>query len=450
MTHPTFPLAAAAAAALLAPFACGQADTITEDRVRETVTWLAADERAGRDTGSAQLVEAGEWLAARFAAAGLAQLRPGSWTHEFPLTGWLLDATALRVTLVRREGDAEREFVLAPDADVRPWTVATATSGDREPATVAMVDDPVLQRLLQANSSRRPVVCEVPVEHAYWRQAAKQRRVLGARRQASRPVLLVREGILPKAPADDREVEWTITWTAPQPQQVELPQHNVVALLPGTTKKDEYVVVSALYDHVGVGREVAGDSIYNGADDNATSTTAVVLLAESLGEQQLARSVLFVCFTAEERGLRGSKAFCAEPPVPLEQIAVNLNLEMLGRPEPGQQGKAWITGRDLSDFAAIAAPAFERAGVALVDFKMASQLFAASDNWSFAQRGVVAHSVSAGSLHADYHQPGDHADKLDVAHMTKVVRALRELVIDLANREQRPQWTEAGKARLRR
>ena len=436
------PAAAQTADAAVAP------DAIREERVRETVAWLADDARAGRDTGSAQLAAAGEWIAARFAAAGLAPVREGSWTHEFSMSGWMLDQTALKATLVRKQGDDRREFVLAPDVDVRQWTVAEVTSGSAEAVTVGFVDDPVLQRMLLASSARRPVVCEVPAEHPFWTQAEKRHRVLGGRRQGSRPVLLVRQGVLP--PAGDDEVEWTMTWSVAPPEKTDVPQHNIVGLLRGTTRPDQYVVVSAHYDHIGVGREVAGDAIYNGADDNATGTTAVLLLAESLARQPLARSVLFVCFTAEERGLRGSRAFCERPPVPLEQIVANLNLEMLGRPEPGAEGKAWITGHDLSDFAAIAAPAFARADVGLIEFELAPRLFAASDNWSFAQRGIVAHSVSAGSLHADYHQPGDEVDKLDVAHMTRIVRGLRELTIDLANREQPPAWNEAGKARLAR
>jgi hypothetical protein len=451
-----FVLAAALAATAFASFAraqtAGEAKglLITEERVRETVTWLAADERAGRDTGSPELAAAAAWIAARFAKAGLSPVREeGSWTHEFPMTGWLLDSTAVQVTLTRKEGDAEREIVLAPDADVRQWTVAEATSGSNEPATVGAADDPVVQRLLQSASSRRPVLLEVGEDHAFWRQASKQHRRLGGRRVASRPVLLVRKGALPPPPPDDRDVEWTITWSTAAPEKVEVPQHNVMALLRGRTRPDEYVVVSAHYDHIGVGRDVGGDAIYNGADDNATGTTAVVLLAEALAAERVDRSVLFVCFTAEEKGLQGSKAFCARPPVPLARIVANLNLEMLGRPEPEQQGKAWITGADYSDFAAIAAPALQRGGVALVDFELASRLFTASDNWSFVQHGIVAHSVSAGSLHQDYHQPGDHADKLDIAHMTKVIRALRELVVELCNREQPPQWTEKG-ARFRK
>jgi hypothetical protein len=444
-----------AAAALLAAGVPAQADApavpdvLTEQRVRETVAWLADDERAGRDTGSAELAAAGEWIAARFAAAGLGQVREGAWTHEFTLQGWLLDQTALQVTLVRTEGETRREFVLAPDADVRQWTVAAVTAGADEPATVGLAGDAVLQRMLQARSARRPVVLEVGADHPYWTRSAGQHQVVENRRQASHPVLLVRHGVLP-AVAPDANVDWTITWNAPAPRRADVPQHNLVAVRRGTTKADEYVVVSAHYDHVGIGQAVAGDTIYNGADDNATGTTAVLLLAEALAKEPLARSVLFVCFTGEERGLLGSKAFCERPPVPLERIVANLNLEMLGRPEPGAEGKAWITGHDLSDFAAIAEPALARAGVGVIPFAMHSRLFQASDNWSFAQRGVVAHSVSAGSLHEDYHRPGDEVDKLDVAHMTRIVRGLRELVVELANRDQPPAWNEAGKTRLQR
>jgi hypothetical protein len=309
-----------------------------------------------------------------------------------------------------------------------------------------------MQRLLFAKSARRPIVCEVPEEHPYWQQSKGARRVLGSRREASRPILLVRQGLLPAAPVNDhREVTWTATWSVGAPEKVEVPQRNVMALRPGTTKKDEYVVVSAHYDHVGIGAPVDGDRIYNGADDDATGTTAVILLAEAFAQMPpTVRSVLFVCFTGEERGLLGSKAFCDRSPVPLDKVVANVNLEMLGRPEDGKAGKAWITGHDLSDFAAIAGPALQRRGVDLVEFPMAGRLFAASDNWSFVQKGVVAHSISAGSLHKDYHQPSDQVDKLDIPHMTKVITAVLEFTRELADRDAAPQWNEKGKERLQR
>jgi Zn-dependent M28 family amino/carboxypeptidase len=157
---------------------------------------------------------------------------------------------------------------------------------------------------------------------------------------------------------------------------------------------------------------------------------------------------LFVCFAAEERGLIGSKAFCERPPVPLDSIVANLNIEMIGRPLPGNEQKAWITGDDLSDFAAICGEALGRTGVELIEFPMAGRLFAASDNLSFVQKGIVAHSLSAGSLHEDYHRPSDEVDKLDIAHMAKIIRALLDAVRDLADRDEPPKWNERGEARL--
>lgn len=430
--------------------AAAQDPVVTEERVRETVAWLAADERAGRGTGSPELVAAGDWIAARFAAAGLEPVG-GSHRHEFPLTGWLLDSQQVRLVLVRAHGDDRQRFVLEPDRDVRQARVGDAESGVDEACTVGPGDEPAMQRLLAAGASRRLVVCEVPDDHADWLGAAGSHRVLGTKRQASRPLLLVRAGLLPPPPPDGSEVAWTATWSVGPPEKVDVPQYNVLGLRRGGEAADEYVVVSAHYDHLGPGQPVDGDRIYNGADDNATGTTGVLLVAEALAKGPAPRrSVLFVCFTAEERGLLGSAAFCARPPVPLEAVVANLNLEMLGRPPEGAAGQAWITGADLSDFAGIAGPALRRAGVELVEFPLAGQLFAASDNWSFARHGIVAHSVSAGSLHRDYHQPSDEVDRLDLAHLTRIVRGLCELTRELADRDQPPQWNERGRKRLER
>jgi hypothetical protein len=429
-----------------------QAALITEQRVRETVTWLAADERAGRDTGSPEIEQAASWLAERFRVAGLTQVQEGSWFHEFTLPGLVLDSGTVKMKLLRKMGTETTEHVLEPDRDVRLWTGADVTEGRDEACTVARSDDPVLQQLLGARSARRPVLIEVAEDHPYWLRAKGEHSVLSGRRAAARPVFVVRKSVLPPLPDAEqgKEITWVATWSVGAARKTDVPQKNVMALLPGTTAKDEYVVVSAHYDHIGTGNPADGDAINNGADDNATGTTAVVLLAEALAKTPLRRSVLFVCFSAEERGLRGSAAFCDKPPVPLEKIVCNLNIEMIGRPEEGKQGKAWITGHDLSDFAAIAKQALERRSVGLVDFPMSGNLFAASDNFSFVRHGIVAHSISAGSLHEDYHRPGDEVDKLDIAHMTTIVTALCEFVRELADREAAPAWNDAGRKRLER
>ena len=425
---------------------------ITEERVREVVTWLASDERNGRDTGSRELEAAGAWLAKRFEAAGLAQVRKGSWFHEFSLPGVQIDSAAVKLTLTRKQGDASKDFVFEADKDVRQMLPSDGLAGE-ELCTVATAGDPVLQRLLRARSARRPVIIETPVGHPFWEQAAGVHTVLSGRRQAARPMLLVRAGLLPPAPAGERSVEWTATWSVGPSVALDVTQRNVMAKLPADSSsphKDEYIVVSAHYDHVGVGAGQGGDNIYNGADDNATGTTAVVVLAEALAGQRLQRNVLFVCFAAEERGLRGSRAFCDRPPVPLDKVIANLNIEMLGRPEAGKQKQCWFTGAGYSDFASVCEAALVSTGVGVVDFPMGNQLFWASDNASFVRKGIVAHSVSAGSLHDDYHQPSDEVDKLDVAHMTAVIRGLCDVTKALADRDAPPVWNDKGQQAIER
>lgn len=426
-----------------------QIDTITEARVREAVSWLADDARAGRASPSPGLEEAAGWLGKRFAAAGLKQVVENSWYHDYTVPGVLHSAKDATLTLERGQGADKKTFVLAPGTDVRLWRGGDATSGEGEACTVALAGDPVLRQMLRVDAARRPTVIEIAEDHPYWKQAAEDRTLAGSVRGASRPVFLVRTGLLP--PAAGKESSWTATWKAPAAAKVDVTLHNVVALLPGTDKQDEYVVVSAHYDHIGVGEGTGGDTIYNGADDDATGTTAVLLLAEALAKEPAPRrSVLFVCFSAEEIGLRGSRAFVEKPPVPLDHIVVDVNLEMIGRPEEGKAGKAWITGSDLSDFASICTEALGKQGVGVVDFGMAGMLFAQSDNYSFAQRGIVAHSLSAGSLHADYHQPTDEVSRLDLPHMTRIVRGLHDVVRAFADREAKPAWTEAGKQRIER
>lgn len=436
----------------LASAAFAQAAKITEKSVREVVGWLAADERKGRGSGTPELAQAGDWLADRFAKAGLKQLREGSWFHEFSLPGLRLDSDEVQLKLTSRLDNKSQEYEFVAGKDVRLWRAPDGLKGEGS-CTVATVDDPVLQRLLTARSARRPIIIEVPESHVYWQQAKGQHTVLEERRRASRPVLLVREGILPKRPKD-KDYEWTANWSVAAAENADMPQRNVVAMLPAredSDKKGEYIVVSAHYDHIGVGRPKDGDAINNGADDDATGTTAVVLLAEAMAKMPAPRrNILFVCFAAEERGLLGSRAFCDAPPLPLDQIVGVINIEMIGRPEKGNEGKAWVTGSGYSDFASICDEAFQKTGSGLVEFRMANQLFMASDNFSFVRKGVVAHSISAGSLHPDYHQPSDEVDKLDIPHMTQIIRRLLDVTREFTERDQAPQWNDKGKAILER
>ncbi len=424
-------------------------EVITEARVREVVSFLASDELQGRDTPSPGLEQAATFLAEAFAKAGLVQAVDGSWFHAYTLPGVRQEQAGLEVKVRRVDGDKVAERTLEAGAQVRLLRSGELSATEWQDATLAVHGDPRTDRMLLGGGARRPVLLEIDESEAVWQQAASPRDSLGGPRQGARPVLLLKRGSLP--PGDPDKGAWQVLGTVPKPTPMEVPLRNVIGVLRGRELPDEYVIVSAHYDHVGVGAAVGGDAIYNGADDDASGTTAVVLLAEALAKGPAPRrSIAFVCFSAEEKGLRGSRAFAAAPPFPLEQAVVNVNIEMIGRPQEGKRHHAWITGVEYSDFPAIAGPALERGGVTLTGFEMARNLFLASDNASLAAHGVVAHSISAGSLHQDYHRPSDEVGKLDVEHMTVVIRGLREAVLEFANRPGRPAWNEAGRAAIER
>jgi hypothetical protein len=428
----------AAAILSLAATLVGQATEprIRADRVREVLTFLASDELGGRDSPSPGLDRAASWLAERFAEIGLERVTGPDFFHRYSLRGTALDPATLRVSFVR---DGERSELVV-GSDVRLWSSGRPFRGEDVACRVRRTGDgPFVDR----GRSEQPTLIECSTDAPVWLAAEGARRVLSRRVPGGAPVLLVREGIL--RPGD----EVALSLDVPGPEQVDVPLVNVVGLLPGGARKDEFVVVSAHCDHIGLTLGAA-DPVFNGADDNATGTTAVVVLAEALARRATppSRSILFVCFSAEEKGLRGSRAFVADPPVALDQIVAVVNLEMLGRPEPDKRRQAWVTGRKLSDFEAIAGEAFARTGIACVEFASESMLFGASDNLPFASVGIVAHSISAGTLHADYHRPGDSADKIDFEHMTAIVDGLYDVVVAFAEREARPSYNEAGRARL--
>ena len=421
-------------------------NAITEARVREVLGYLASDALAGRDTPSPGLAQAGLFLAWSFAKAGLspAGTDPSgdavSFFHAYTLPGIAFRSDAAR--LVLHHGDAERRLV--PGVDFRLWEAGRGFSGEGvDVAFPVASDDPREARRRMAG--RSVGFYEAATGSPLWSAAGDGRSVISRRAPGGAPSILLRAG-LAQAEGDTMDIE------VDAPRQIEIALRNVAALWRGTDLADEYVLVSAHYDHIGIRPgPVDEDTVCNGADDDGTGTTAVLLLAEHFARvPPLRRSLLFVCFSGEEKGLRGSSAFAENPPVPLEKIAAVVNLEMLGRPEREAPPFVWITGNEYSDFAAIVEPALAAKGVELTAFEMSTRLFGASDNFSFARKGVVAHSISAGTLHKDYHRPSDEVDRIAFPHMTAVIRGIAGAIETLANRDERPAYNAAGRRVLDR
>lgn len=221
--------------------------------------------------------------------------------------------------------------------------------------------------------------------------------------------------------------------------------YNVVGVVRGIDPalKDQAVLVDAHYDHLGIGQPVAGDSIYNGADDDGSGVVAVLEIARALAQGPAPRrTIIFLATTGEEVGLLGTRWYIAHPVVPLEQMVANMEIEMIGRPDSlaGGAGKGWLTGFDRSSMG----PSFKAAGLPIVaDPRPEQQFFQRSDNIAFAWRGIPAHTLSSYNMHTDYHEPSDEVSRVDFPHMTKVIQAGVEAVRILANGPA-PTWNPGG------
>ena len=225
---------------------------------------------------------------------------------------------------------------------------------------------------------------------------------------------------------------------------------NVVGLLRGSdaTLRDTYIIVSSHYDHVGVGGS-AEDKIFNGANDDASGSASVIELARAMAaaNPRPKRSILFMTFFGEERGMLGSRYYGAHPLVPVASTIAQLNLEQMGRTDAtnGPQIKgANLTGFDFSDISQTLADAAATIGVRIwKDAASSDAFFGRSDNQTLADLGIPAHTISVAYDFPDYHKVTDTADKLDYDNMATVDRALALGLLRLASDAPPPRWNES-------
>jgi hypothetical protein len=219
---------------------------------------------------------------------------------------------------------------------------------------------------------------------------------------------------------------------------------NAVGILRGTDAGQGAILLSAHLDHLGIGPAKNGDRIYNGADDDASGTTAVIELARVFAATpRPARTLIFVLFGSEELGGYGNRYFLEHPPIPIDRIIANLEFEMIGRRDPAlSRDGLWLTGYERSDLG----PELAGHGANLVaDPHPEQKFFTRSDNYSLAKRGIVAHTISSFGLHADYHQPGDELIRIDFPHMTRAIQSMLGPIEWLAQTSWKPKWLPMGK-----
>ncbi|MGQ0562924.1 MAG: M20/M25/M40 family metallo-hydrolase [Gemmatimonadota bacterium] len=471
------------------------AATITAGDMKARIAFLASDALRGRDTPSPGLEAAAAYIASEFQRLGL-QPRgdEGTYYQRYPFTVRRLigDSTSLTVTTrgeavsytfgsdlfawagtpVRASGDlyfvdtprpenSERVTTDPPGGHVRivyvggapdrAWRTAVLSARNaarREGANalIVVLDPSISEADVKARAaafsvtrSVAPVVSTVFLRNdrarELFRRAGHDLAALVARAQAGtiEPVRL----------------QATVAQIAAPVQEDVYRPPNVVAVLPGSDPelRDTYLVLSAHMDHVGVDRpDATGDSIYNGADDDASGTSAVIEVAEALASlpQRPARSVMFLLVSGEEKGLLGSQYFADHPTVPLSSIIANINIDMIGRNAPDTVVAIGQEYSSLGPLALEIARSHPELGLtASRDIWPNERFFFRSDHYNFARKEIPAIFFFSG-VHEDYHRPSDEVEKIDGDKAARIARFAYYLAHEVASRREPPKWTQEG------
>ncbi len=437
------------------------ATTITATDIRNRIAFLASDALRGRDTPSPGLDTAAAWIAREFERLGLEPGgENGTFFQRYPFTVRTLTGEATWEG-VRYGAD----FFVWPGTplDIRgEVALITGDLGDVPAASIR---------------GRVPVVRVPGKMDRAWRTA-----VNGARNAAqlagATGLIVVLDTVVTEAEVRQAAANFTTTRTAsplnsvafirPQvtfpssgPINIRIPAHviehrppNVAGILRGNDPalRDTYVVLSAHMDHVGVGRpDASGDSIYNGADDDASGTSAVLEIAEAMAAspQRPARSVLFLLVSGEEKGLLGSRYYSEYPTVPAKSIVANVNIDMIARNAPDT---VVVIGQEYSSLGPLMhelVRAHPELGLtASKDLWPQERFFFRSDHFNFARLEIPAIFFFSGT-HEDYHRPSDEVEKIDADKAARIARLAYYLTREIATRREPPQWTPEGLREIR-
>ena len=414
-----------------------QRTPITENTVRSHMVMLASDALQGRGSGSRDELIAATYVASQLLRWGIepvagardlvheietdrAELKapptlsagPVTFSHGREMLVRAIGAASVSGPLVRYVPGAAvpaGAVLLVVGPDLPPEGAIASASAVLEPETPALRAD----WSAVASATRAAVIAGRP-----WRVVLDAQAFLALTRVPDGSVVSLEALVQPVR-----------TW-------------NVVGQITGSDPRraGDVILLSAHLDHLGV-RGTGPDTIFNGADDDASGVTAVLELARTIaGGRRPRRTVMVALFGSEEAGGAGSRAFVEHPPVPLERIVANLQFEMIGRPDPAvPAGTLWLTGFERSTLGSELA----RRGARLVaDPHPAQRFFFRSDNIRLAYQGVVAHTVSSFGLHADYHTPTDDLSRIDFPHMTRAIQSMVAPVEWLANARFVPAWHE--------
>jgi hypothetical protein len=432
-------------------------DRISAQSLQGHVWFLASDLLEGRDTPSRGLDIAAEYIAAQFRRAGLKPIGDDGYfqTARFIDSQQPVDGAELTVGDLRI-GAKDLRILSAGKADFSDVVPIKVKIGDGKPQQVegkVIVASVSGRAELDVFTSMKPAA--VILASSRPNKASESTHRLQDAAQ-SRPFPIIRvhnpefSKLVQATKAGAMDVKLSLH--LPPPHETPVNLRNVAGVLPGSdpTLAATYVLITAHYDHLGKKPEGEGDLIYNGANDDASGVATVIEIASALAAAKPAprRSVLFMAYFGEEKGLLGSRYYGRHPLVPLKKTVADLNLEHLGRTDgdTGKQvGTATMTGFGYTDITTAFEMAGKATGVKIYDPQNNSEdYFARSDNQSLADQGVPATTILTVFEFPDYHKVGDEWDKLDYQNLARVDRTIALTVMMIADDPQPPHWNEAN------
>jgi hypothetical protein len=427
-------------------------DRISADSLRINLSYLASDALEGRLTPSHGLDLAAEYIAAQFQRAGLAPAAGASYFQSATFDQATPNMEGFRLLLK----SGAQEINVSKD-EVRA----------RSLAGLDLTDAPVIK--LPANGAIPPVAGMIVAGEArHWGRETVLNEL-----QARKPALVLLIGVPPRTDTPPSPLPFldeadgnhapvirirraeaaallrdsgdvTVSLHLGRPAVKEILLRNVAAVLRGSDPglRDRYVLLTAHYDHLG--RNAKG--IFNGANDNGSGTVSVIEIARGLAAMnpRPKRSILFVTLFGEEEGLLGAYYYAHHPLVPLRNTVANINLEQMGRtddPSGARKAEFIFTGPSYSNVPAVMGEAAKAEGVNVYTRKDADDFFDRSDNYAFAQSGVVSHTIAVAFDYPDYHALGDKWDKIDYENMAKVDRGVAAGILQLADEPDAPKWS---------
>jgi hypothetical protein len=387
--------------------------------VERIENFLASDEMRGRRAGSPEIDKAAAFIADEFKKAGLEPMQGGSYLQSFTML-----RPRLKELKYKAEGtdvDSKNIIVITSKADLE----VDEKSGYEVRYVKAGAN--LSSEIPQLNGEKKNLL--VIVDTSFGRFFP---RLTSLKRQMfSSPYskIFILGTAVPKEFKVKAEHSFEETSFA-----------NVVGILPGKSRKEEQVIFSAHYDHIGVGKPVNGDSIYNGANDNAAGTAAVILLAnhfKKLGNNE--RTLVFTAFTAEEIGLVGSQFFSQQ--MNPEKVVAMFNIEMIGTESKWGKNSAFITGFEKTNMSEILQANLKGTSFQFYpDPYKEADLFYRSDNATLAKMGVPAHTISTAKMDDEphYHKPSDEVKTLDLGNMVQIIKAIAESSKTIVNGKDTP------------